>query len=220
MPKSSPPWPTPSQKNRRNCVETDIAKVVDSLKRGGIALLPTDTVYGLAVSPDFPDSVLRLYAMKGRRPDKNLPIMASSPDDLLALGVEINKNAARLLHSKYVPGPLTLALGFRDTPSVSWLSGRVEIAVRIPDDVRMLKILQATGPLLVTSANKHGQPCGESMQTILEQLDDTPDVIIDGGILHTVPSTLVNCRCQPPVIERVGCIPEEEVRKILGLHNA
>lgn len=201
-------------------MNTEIAKVVDSLKRGGIALLPTDTVYGLAVSPDFPDSVLRLYAMKGRPPDRNLPIMVSSPDDLLALGVEINRSADHLLHSKYVPGALTLALGFRDKPLVSWLSGRVEIGVRIPDDGRMLEILQAAGPLLVTSANKHGNPCGERIQTILEQLDGPPDVVIDGGDLQAVPSTLVNCRCQPPVIERVGCVPEEEVRKILGFHNA
>jgi len=201
-------------------MNTDIAKVVDTLTTGGIALLPTDTVYGLAVSPEFPDSVLRLYAMKGRPPKKNLPIMVSSRNDLINLGVEINQSVDRLLHSKYVPGPLTFAVGFRDKPLVAWLHGRIEIGVRIPNDDRMLEILQHAGPLLVTSANKHGYPCGKSIQTILEQLDGIPDVVTDRGHLQSVPSTLVNCRLQPPVIERVGCVPEEEIRNILGIHNA
>lgn len=198
-------------------MKTDIEKAIDVLKTGGIALLPTDTVYGLAVSPDFPDAVRRLATMKGRPSGQHFPIMVASPEDLFALGIEINQHAARLLNSQYVPGPLTLALGFRSGPLVSWLNGRVEVGVRIPDDTRMLEILRKTGPLLVTSANKHGQPAGETAQVILAQLDESPDVIIDGGILRTVPSTLVNCRCQPPVIERVGGIPEEAIHKILGL---
>ena len=198
-------------------IATDTARVVESLRSGGIALLPTDTVYGLAVSPEQPDAVRRLGAMKGRPRDRHFPIMVASPDDLLALGIEIDQHAERLLTSEYVPGPLTLALGFRDRPTVSWLNGRVEVGVRIPDDRRMLRILRETGPLLVTSANKHGHPPGETVEEVLAQLDILPDVIIDGGRLRTVPSTLVNCRCQPPIVERVGCVPEDEVKKILGL---
>ncbi len=198
-------------------IAADTARVVESLKSGGIALLPTDTVYGLAASPEHPDAVRRLGAMKGRPRDRQFPIMVASSDDLLALGIEINQHAERLLKSKYMPGPLTLAVGFRDQPTVSWLSGRVEVGVRIPDDSRMLHILRETGPLLVTSANKHGQPPGETVEEVLAQLDISPDAIIDGGRLRTVPSTLVNCRCQPPVVERVGCVSEDEVKEILGL---
>ncbi len=198
-------------------MNTDIARIVGAIKSGQIALLPTDTVYGLAVSPELPDSVRRLASMKGRPRDRHFPVMVGSPDDLSALGIEINTCAARLLGSEYVPGPLTLALGFHDRPSVAWLNGRVEVGVRIPDDRRLREILRTTGPLLVTSANKHGQQPGETVQQILAQLDESPDVVIDGGKLHTLPSTLVNCRCQPPVVERVGCVPEGEIKKILGL---
>jgi len=208
---------TPKEQGADPTLKADIEKAIASLKTGGIALLPTDTVYGLAVSPDFPDAVHRLARIKGRPSGQHFPIMVASPDDLIALGIEINQHATRLLNSQHVPGPLTLALGFRDGPLVPWLNDRVEVGIRIPDDARMLEILRKTGPLLVTSANKHGQPPGETIQVILAQLDESPDVIIDGGILHTVPSTLVNCRCQPPVVERVGGIPEEEIQEILGL---
>lgn len=196
---------------------TDIPDIVASLKSGGIALLPTDTVYGLAVSPEFPDAVQRLGRMKGRPSDRHYPVMVASAEDLAALGVEIHPQVERLLQSDYVPGPLTLVLGFREAPALPWLSGRAEVGVRIPDDSRMLEVLRQTGPLLVTSANKHGLPPGERTADILAQLDLVPDVIVDGGRLQQVPSTLVNCRRQPPVIERVGCVPEQDIKRILDL---
>jgi L-threonylcarbamoyladenylate synthase len=198
-------------------MNADASDAIASLRSGGIAVLPTDTVYGLAVSPEFPDAVRRLGVMKGRPPERHYPVMVASPEDLPLLGIEVNEHAERLLRSEYVPGALTLVFGFRDQPTVPWLEGRVEVGVRIPDDERMLQILRGTGPLLVTSANKHGHPPGETVAEILAQLDVQPDLVIDGGTLHTVPSTLVNCRAQPPAIERVGCIPEDAILKLLDL---
>jgi L-threonylcarbamoyladenylate synthase len=93
--------------------------------------------------------------------------------------------------------------------------GREEVAVRIPNDPRLLSVLERTGPLLVTSANAHGVPTPETVQDALGQLDGVPDLIIDAGRLPTVPSTLVNCRLQPAVIEREGAIPREEVARWL-----
>jgi L-threonylcarbamoyladenylate synthase len=198
-------------------MSADIPEAVAALQAGGLILVPTDTVYGLAVSPAFPAAVERLGVLKGRPRDRFYPIMVASPDDLLDLGAEINPCAERLLASRYVPGPLTLAIGFRDAPTVPWLSGREEIGIRIPDDARMLDILRQTGPLFVTSANKHGEPTHETVPEILAQLGERPDVVIDGGVLHTVPSTLVNCRCEPPAVERVGVVPEADVKQLLGL---
>ena len=87
------------------------------------------------------------------------------------------------------------------------LAGREEVAIRIPDDDRVLAVLRRTGPLLVTSANLHGAATPESLADALAQLDGAPDLAIDGGSLNTVPSTLVNCRRDPPVVEREGAIP-------------
>ena len=189
--------------------------IVNCLNGGGVVLLPTDTVYGLAVLPSFDRSVDRIFSLKGRPRNVNLPIMVSSQDELEALGFDVNVAATRLLRSPLVPGSLTIAMGFHNGPTPRWLEGRVEAAIRIPDDEWLLSVLRRTGPLLVTSANSHGRETPENLVDVLAQLQGAPDLAIDGGTLHTVPSTLVNCRLNPPVVERVGAIPEAEVMEFL-----
>jgi L-threonylcarbamoyladenylate synthase len=196
-------------------VRGEVARAAECLVAGGVVLLPTDTVYGLAVHPERDEAVTRLFAMKGRPRSVNLPVMISSPDEIRALGGVVNEAADLLLESKYVPGPLTLAVGVSPPDLAPWLRGREEFAVRIPDDERLLAILRTTGPLLVTSANLHAAEVRESVPDILSTLVSEPDLVIDDGNRDTVSSTLVNCRRLPPVIERVGAVPEEEIEAIL-----
>lgn len=195
---------------------TDIADMVACLQTGGVVLLPTDTVYGLAVSPNFDESIDRLFALKRRPRNVNLPIMVASDAELEPLGFEIGESARRLLRSPLIPGSLTLAMGFRSDYRPAWLAGREEAAVRIPNDERLLAVLRKTGPLLVTSANAHSAETPDNIADILAQLNGAPDLWIDGGTLRTTASTLVNCRVDPPVIERVGVVPESEVLKYLS----
>lgn len=195
--------------------EGAVERIVDSLSAGGVVLLPTDTVYGLAVLPTFEQSVERLYSLKRRPRKMNLPIMVSSPEELEPLGFDMNPSATRLLRSPLVPGSLTIAMGFRSESVPPWLEGRDEAAVRIPDDDCLLSVLRRTGPLLVTSANAHGEETPESLTEVLAQLHGRPDLAVDGGLLRTIPSTLVNCRRDPPVVERVGLIPEAEIMEYL-----
>jgi L-threonylcarbamoyladenylate synthase len=192
-----------------------VEKIVACLANGGLVLIPTDTVYGLAVSPTFEKSIDRLFALKRRPRTVNLPIMVASDAALEPLGFALSESARRLLQSPLVPGSLTLALGFKSAYRPDWLKGRDEAAVRIPNDERLLAVLRETGPLLVTSANAHSAETPDNVQAILEQLDAAPDLAIDGGILRTTASTLVNCRVDPPVIERVGVVPESEVLRYL-----
>jgi L-threonylcarbamoyladenylate synthase len=194
----------------------EVARAAGCLLAGGVVLLPTDTVYGLAVHPERDESITRLFAMKGRPRSVNLPVMISSRDHILALGGVVSRAADLLLASKYVPGPLTLAVGVSPPDLAPWLRGRVEFAVRMPDDDRLLAIIRQTGPLLVTSANLHAEQVQESVPAILSTLVSQPDLVIDDGKRDTVPSTLVNCRLVPPVVERVGAVPAEEIEAILG----
>jgi L-threonylcarbamoyladenylate synthase len=193
-----------------------IAQTAHSLFAGGIALLPTDTVYGLAVIPGRPESAARVFELKGRPRSRNLPVMVASPDHLGTLGVEISEPAKRLLHSGLMPGPVTLALGFGPGSRPSWLAGRIEVAVRIPRHDWLLELLRITGPLLVTSANAHAQASRETVAGILEQLQSAPDVIVDDGTLSVVPSTLVNCRLVPPEIEREGAVPTATIMEVIS----
>ena len=193
-----------------------VEDIVQCLAGGGVVLLPTDTVYGLAVSPHFDKSIDRLFALKGRPRNVNLPIMVASETQLEPLGFEITESARRLLHSPLIPGSLTLALGFHSNYRPDWLTGRDEAAIRIPNDDRLLAVLRQAGPLLVTSANAHSAETPDNINDILDQLDGRPDLSIDGGILRTTASTLVNCRREPPVIERHGVVPDSEVQRYLN----
>jgi len=190
--------------------------IVECLETGGVVLLPTDTVYGLAVSPMFDESITRLFKLKRRPRNVNLPIMVASDEELEALGFEVSESARRLLRSPLIPGSLTLAMGFSSDYRPGWLAGREEAAVRIPNDERLLSVLRQTGPLLVTSANAHSAETPDNVADILAQLDGAPDLAIDGGTLRTTASTLVNCRVDPPRIERIGVVPESEVLKYLS----
>jgi L-threonylcarbamoyladenylate synthase len=197
-------------------VRTEAARAAACLLAGGVVLLPTDTVYGLAVHPERDEAITRLFAMKGRPRSVNLPVMISSRDDITALGGVVTTAAELLLESKYVPGPLTLAVGLSPADRAPWLGDRAEIAVRMPADDRLIAIMEQTGPLLVTSANLHAEQVRESVPAIVSHLVSEPDLVIDDGNRHTVPSTLVNCRLVPPVVERVGAVSEKEIEAILG----
>jgi L-threonylcarbamoyladenylate synthase len=90
-----------------------INEIVECLGNGGVVLLPTDTVYGLAVSPNFDQSIDRLFALKRRPRNVNLPIMVASDAELEPLGFEVSESARRLLRSPLIPGSLTVAMVFR-----------------------------------------------------------------------------------------------------------
>ncbi len=186
------------------------------LGAGGVVLLPTDTVYGLAVSPDHDDAIDRLFALKQRPRQRNLPVMVDSPARLAPLGVTIGEQARRLFESDLMPGPLTVVLGFGHEGPCPWLEGRHEVAVRIPSDPFMLDLLRAAGPLLVTSANLHGLPTLQTVTDILLQLACEPALAVDGGRREGVPSCLVNCAVTPPVIEREGSVSHSRIQEILG----
>jgi len=192
---------------------TLIDQAAECLDNGGVVFLPTDTVFGLAVRPDRPEAVARLFALKARPAQRNLPVMVSSKAQLEAIGAEVNERVERLMNSPFCPGPLSIALGLDRDASPDWLAGRDEIAFRMPDDRFLLDLLDTAGPLLVTSANRHGMGTLGSVEAALAQLEGKPDMVIDGRECGSVPSTLVNCRFAPPKIERVGAVSPEALEE-------
>ena len=194
-----------------------IDAVVKCLLEGGVALLPTDTVYGLAASPLHPKAVSRIFELKSRPQTHNLPIMVASINDMEAMGLDLNETVQKIWSSHYVPGDITIVAGFKETPSVFWLEGREEVAVRMPNHAQLLSILEKTGPLLVTCANKHGVAQTPSVVgEILAQLNGAPDIVVDGGVVENIPSTIVNCRVTPPKIERSGRILYDDLFKLIN----
>jgi L-threonylcarbamoyladenylate synthase len=186
------------------------------LRAGGVAVVPTDTVYGLAARPEDVGAVRAIYRVKGRPEGMHLPVLAASVAQVRALGVTFTRGADTLAR-RWWPGPLTLAFGFeagRVRPA--WLDGRTEVAVRIPDHDFLRALLERTGALVVTSANPHGAPTPRTAHDVSTALGTSVDLVVDGGPLEDVPSTLVNVRGADPVVEREGAIPPDAISAALA----
>jgi L-threonylcarbamoyladenylate synthase len=195
---------------------SDLDVVIACLNGGGVVLLPTDTVFGLAAKPDFPDAVQRIFDIKRRPKSVGLPVLASSRVAIERLGAVVNRPAETLLSSPLMPGALTLVLEIKPASAPAWLAGRDEVAVRLPNDERCLDIIARTGPIFATSANLHGAGNALDADTILVSLNGSPDIVLSGTVASEVASTIVNCRVYPVRIERQGQIPASEIERLLA----
>jgi L-threonylcarbamoyladenylate synthase len=185
------------------------------LLQGGVAVVPTDTVYGLAARPAEVAAVRAIYRLKGRPEGMHLPVLAATVDQVRSLGVAFTP-AAEELARRWWPGPLTLAFGFEpelDRPD--WLEGRTEVAVRIPAHDFLRAVLRQTGVLVVTSANPHGAPTPRRADDVAGALGTAVELVVDGGSLQDVPSTLVNVNGPTPSVEREGAIPRAAIAETL-----
>jgi L-threonylcarbamoyladenylate synthase len=186
-------------------------EVAEWLCAGGVAVVPTDTVYGLAARPDEAEAVHAIYRMKERPEGMHLPVLAASVDQVRALGVDFTAPAAALAR-RWWPGPLTLAFAFESGQSrPAWLEGRAEVAVRIPDHDFVRALLELTGVLVVTSANRHGAPTPRRASDVVVGLASSVSLVVDGGELQEVPSTLVNVSGPEPAVEREGAIARDAI---------
>lgn len=195
----------------------DIKQASEALLAGKVILLPTDTVYGLAASPNHPAAVDLVYKIKGRPRHMNLPIMVASPQDLEALGANVTPIAQQLFDSPFSPGALSIIMGLTDNKA-DWLSDRDEIAVRIPNDEWLLAVLRETGPLLVTSANEHGSKIDlGNIELVKKDILHPADYIVERGQINSIHSTMVNCNVPQVELLREGAIAYADILKHLNL---
>ena len=192
-------------------VTLDIAHVLCS---GGVALVPTDTVYGLACLPTDAAAVQATYAMKRRPADRRLPIIvADLPQARASLPLEWSHDA-RALAAAFWPGALTIACAVRES-RLEWLRGRAEAATRASAHPLIESIARRLGPFLMTSANQHGIQTPTSFDQALAALASPPEIAVDGGVLSGTSSTLVNTNLPRPAIEREGAIAAEAIWNVL-----
>ncbi len=186
-----------------------------ALRAGGVVVLPTDTVYGLAALPGDDGAVRRIYAAKERPAGLQLPVLGASLHQVLQLGIELTEDA-RALADRWWPGPLTMVFGFSaDSARPRWLEGRIEVAVRIPRHPFLLALLREVGVLVVTSANPHGAPTPPSAAAVAAALEPRVDLVVDGGTLEGDASTLVNVRAPDAVVEREGVLDARTITDTL-----
>lgn len=193
------------------------AAAVEILRSGGIVALPTDTVYGIAVSLDTPGGIERLFHVKHRPPDKGIALLLESVAQASTIGVM--GAAARQLASACWPGGLTLVVPRRtgDTLPEVLTGGAPTIGLRVADHEAPRALAAAVGPLPTTSANVSGQAEASDAAGILEQLGDSVDLILDGGPARGGPaSTVVDCSGEQPRVVREGAIPSRRIGELLA----
>lgn len=178
----------------------------ETISSGGVVVFPADTVYGLACDPEDPDAVRRLYALKGRPPDKPAAVMFFSLDDLPDLGPRTRAIAEQLL-----PGAVTLLIPSDGYPLAG---GAGTLGLRVPD----LPHFAGVPPVLQSSANLAGGPDARRLDDVPESIRAGADLVIDGGELAGTPSTVIDLREYEASggwrIVRQGAVPEAVIRSV------
>jgi L-threonylcarbamoyladenylate synthase len=183
-----------------------------TLAAGGVAVFPADTVYGLACDPEDGAAVARLYALKGRPPEKPAAVMFFDREAALSALPEIGARTRALLE-RLLPGAVTVLL-----PNPA---GRFPLAcgpdpgtlgLRVPD----LPALRAvTRPVLQSSANAAGGPDARRLEDVPPSIRAGADLVLDGGELGGTPSTVIDLRGYEAgggwAIVRPGAMPEAEI---------
>ena len=198
--------------------KTNIKKAAQIVKKGGLVVYPTETVYGLGCDPLNIQAVKQIIEVKGNR-NKPLPILAASIDD--AERIAVTSSNAKMLAAKFWPGHLTLVVPKKPILPEIVTFGLDTVGLRIPRNSVALKLASLSGGLLVgSSANRTGEVPPRSVQELSEELTDMVDVVLDGGeSVRGIPSTIVDLTSNEPKILREGPISPKAIFATLALGN-
>jgi tRNA threonylcarbamoyl adenosine modification protein (Sua5/YciO/YrdC/YwlC family) len=210
----------------RAITDESLALASDIVCRGGLVVIPTDTVYGVACDPFNAEAIDRIYAAKQRPRYKALQIILSSVDELDGLGLylpaPLNRLAATFLPGAFSPiaqATEESALGTLRTET----NGKRTQAIRIPNSAVSLRILKAIGPVAASSANRSGGESPQTAQEAYEALGDDVELYLDGGATQGhIASTVVAADPQERdgiAIIREGMIPASVIRRALTING-
>lgn len=186
-----------------------------SVNSGKLVVIPSDTVYGIGCDAFDHKAVRALLAAKGRGRDMAPPVLIGSKRALDGIASDISGEAKELIEA-FWPGPLTVVVPYNRT--LTWDLGDTDgtVAVRMPLHPLALELLKETGPMAVSSANKHGQPPAATAADAKAQLGADVSVYLEAGPSEVnVPSTIVDCTAEPPQVLREGALTVEQIRKVV-----
>ena len=205
---------------RYDCAETQqredgLVAATSAVQEGQLVVLPTDTVYGIGADAFSPVAVAALLEAKGRGRNVPPPVLVGSVRAAAALTQTLGAFGQDLI-DEFWPGPLTLV--FRASPTLMWDLGDTlgTVAVRMPLHPVALDLLRRTGPMAVSSANRHGKPSATTAEDAEAQLGDAVSVYLDGGpCSDNVPSTILDLTGTVPRLLRAGVIGIDALRKVV-----
>lgn len=188
---------------RRSTSLTSWPRAVAALNDGGLAIVPTDTLYGIVARAFDKKAVRQLYRIRRHTPQKPFIILISDIEDLALFGVKPNAAALRFLAMVW-PGKVSVILSCR-SKKLSYLHrGTDTLAFRLPRSKRLRSLLRATGPLVAPSANPEGKKPAETITQARKCFGQQVDAYINGGRLVGKPSTLISLCDGGPRVLRLG----------------
>jgi tRNA threonylcarbamoyl adenosine modification protein (Sua5/YciO/YrdC/YwlC family) len=192
-----------------------IAAAVEAVKSGELAVMPTDTVYGIGADAFTPHAITALHHARSVTNQVPPPILVGSRHTLDGLVYSLPR-AARELADAFWPGALTLYV--EHSPSLQWDLGDTggRIAVRMPLHPVALEVLREVGPMAVTTANKVGRPAPTTAEEARDQLEYSVRVYLEAGPARDpAPSTIVDVSGDVPRVLRAGAIPFEKLLDVV-----
>jgi tRNA threonylcarbamoyl adenosine modification protein (Sua5/YciO/YrdC/YwlC family) len=187
----------------------------DAVARGEVIVLPADTVYGVGADAFDRTAVAAVLAAKGRGRDMPPPVLVPHVRALDGLATDLTP-AARELVAAFWPGPLTLVC--RAQPSLDWDLGDTHgtVALRMPLHRVALAVLEKTGPLAVTSANRTGSPAATTCDEAVEMLGDAVSIYLDAGPSpSSVASTIIDVTGDAPRVLRAGPLEPDRLLTVV-----
>ena len=192
-----------------NCNDEGIKKSVEIIENGGVIIFPTDTVYGIGCNPYDANAVKKIYEIKSREKIKSLPVLASSIEIVKQISI-IDEFTEKII-KKYWPGPLTLILKLKDKNLKESLNLEDKIAVRIPNSVCTLKLLNKCNLLVGTSANVSGDSSFIDPQECMKNVKNY-DIFVDGGTITSKgESTIIEIENEKIHVIREGALKKEDI---------
>ena len=192
-------------------MSSELEAAVQAIQSGRLAVVPTDTVYGLAASPDREEAVHLLYRAKGRDLQQPTALVASDLATLVERVPELRGRPERIA-SALLPGPYTLVLA-NPARRYPWLTGRSPeaIGVRVPGMTGVgRELLARVGALAATSANLHGGADPRTLDEVPDEIRAAAGALLDGGELAGTPSTVLDFSGPEPRVLREGAAPAAE----------
>jgi L-threonylcarbamoyladenylate synthase len=192
-----------------------ITAAIAAAKRGDLVVLPTDTVYGLGTDAFSQKGPQKLLAAKGRDRNMPIPVLVGHVKALDGLAQRVD-GVTKALAEAFWPGALTIVV--KAQPTLRWDLGETNqtVALRMPLNPIAIELLNAVGPMAVSSANKTGQPAATNVEEAIAQLGEDVTIYLDGGQTPgNIASTIVDVSSGEIKLLRQGAIPLEEIRLIV-----
>lgn len=196
---------------------TAVDAAVEAILGGRLAIVPTDTVYGLAASPDSGDVVRSLYRAKGRDDLQPTALVVAGSGVLFDRLPELDERA-RAIVLALLPGAFTLVVP-NPACRFRWLTGPTpeKIGIRVPALTGPGgEVLAGVGAMVATSANVPGGPDPRTLDEVPAELRAQAAAIVDGGELPGTPSTVIDVTGPEPVVLREGAVPAAEALRVVA----